>query len=116
MRHTEIRLIAAVFALVTLAASQTAGPAATTSTVEATPVYSSAPFLSGLSFPLALAFAPDGRMFFNERCNDVRVVSADGQLLPTPFADPGTVNCAADHGLTGLALNPDFATNGYVYI
>jgi glucose/arabinose dehydrogenase len=88
----------------------------TTSQAQTPNAFSSEVYLSGLNFPLNLTFAPDGRMFFNERCGDVRVVSAAGVLQPAPFADPGSVNCSGDHGLTGLALDPDFATNGYVYI
>jgi len=38
-------------------------------------------------FPLALTFAPDGRIFFNERYKgDIRVIDAGGQLLREPFA------------------------------
>ena len=113
MRFALVSLAVVIGAL---AVFQTSGPVANTSNVGATPVYSSEPFLSGLSFPLNLTFAPDGRMFFNERCGDVRVVSAAGELQPIPFADPGSVHCGGDHGLTGLALDPDFASNHYVYI
>jgi glucose/arabinose dehydrogenase len=94
---------------------QTAGPG-TAPAANAAPLFSSEVFLSGLNFPVSPTFAPDGRMFFNERCGDVRIVDVNGQLLATPFADVGTVDCSDDHGLIGLAFDPDYATNKYVYV
>jgi glucose/arabinose dehydrogenase len=63
----------------------------------------------------ALAFAPDGRLFFSEHwTGNIRVIGADGQLLAEPFAhvESGGV---FQLGLSGLALDPDFVTNHYVY-
>ena len=69
---------------------------------------------------VTLSFAPDGRLFYAEQyTGDIRVVSADGTLVPEPFAHIDVANwltfARLDWGLTGLALDPDFATNGYVY-
>jgi glucose/arabinose dehydrogenase len=116
MAPHQIRLTPIFLALAALTLLGAAGPAITTSQAQTPNPFSSEVYLSGLSFPLNLTFAPDGRMFFNERCGDVRVVSAAGVLQTASFADPGSVHCGGDHGLTGLALDPDFATNGYVYI
>lgn len=64
----------------------------------------------------AIEFAPDGRLFFVEHwTGDVRIVK-DGQLLPDPFVHVDNVWAAVQVGLTGLALDPDFATNHYVYL
>src|ERR1700680_703611 len=62
-------------------------------------------------------FAPDGRMFYAEQCSgDIRIVLADGTLQPTPFATIQVANYLdLDWGLTGLALDPQFATNHFVY-
>jgi glucose/arabinose dehydrogenase len=67
--------------------------------------------------PGAMTFADDGRMFFNEVFSGQIRVIEDGQLLEEPFA---TVNIArldrrTEFGLLGLALDPDFEDNGYVY-
>ena len=67
-----------------------------------------------------LAFAPDGRLFYAEQyTGDIRIVSSDGTLIPEPFAHIDTAHWLdyqkLDWGVTGLALDPDFATNGYVY-
>jgi glucose/arabinose dehydrogenase len=68
----------------------------------------------GLSSPVKMALAPDGRLFFNElQTGNVRVVDAAGTLLPTPFATvPVLTN--GEQGLLGLALAPDFASSGTV--
>lgn len=72
-------------------------------------------FLTNLSFPVTLAFAPDGRLFFNElQTGRVRVVQ-NGVLLPVPFATL-PVATAGERGLLGLALDPQFATNHHVYV
>ena len=71
------------------------------------------------NFPVNLAFAPDGRLFYTEACTgvlkDIRIVTPDDQLLPEPFAQVATAGCF-DWGLTGLALDPDFESNHYVYV
>ena len=64
-----------------------------------------------------IAFAPDGRMFFAEQfTGTIKVVSADGQLQEAPFAQVTVANYLnLDWGLTGLALDPEFEANHYVY-
>ncbi|MBC8138773.1 MAG: PQQ-dependent sugar dehydrogenase, partial [Fibrella sp.] len=70
--------------------------------------------ISGLTLPVAMAFAPDGRLFVTEKSGTVRVIK-DGSLLPAPFVTIA-VNTVNDHGLAGITLDPDFAANGYVYV
>ncbi len=63
----------------------------------------------------SLRFAPDGRIFFTElKTGKIRVVQG-GNLLPGSFATLpiGTTN---EQGLLGLALDPNFAVNKYVYV
>ncbi len=64
-----------------------------------------------------IVFAPDGRIFFGEQfTGNIRVINANGQLQPDPFAHLDVANYLdLDWGLTGLALHPDFKTNHYVY-
>jgi glucose/arabinose dehydrogenase len=66
----------------------------------------------------AMEFAPDGRMFYAEQFSgDIRIVLADGTLQPTPFATIQVANYLdLDWGLTGLALDPQFAANHFVYV
>ena len=66
--------------------------------------------------PVGLAFAPDGRLFVWQRNGIVRIVK-NGALLPTAFVNiQSRVNQCGDRGLLGLALDPAFATNGFVYL
>lgn len=68
---------------------------------------------TGLTAPTGFAICPDGRIFITEREGGVKIVK-NGQLLTTPFT---TLPSAAtgDRGLAGVACDPDFLTNHYVY-
>jgi glucose/arabinose dehydrogenase len=69
---------------------------------------------TGLQVPWAMAFAPDGRLFFTERAGRIRVIR-DGQLDPAPVAEVN-VRATGEGGLMGLALDPQFDQNGYMYV
>jgi glucose/arabinose dehydrogenase len=69
---------------------------------------------SGLSSPTAMQFAPDGRLFVCEQSGHVRVIK-DGVLLSTPFVTL-PVDSRGERGLLGIAFDPAFASNGYVYL
>jgi glucose/arabinose dehydrogenase len=72
--------------------------------------------LSGLNFPVGLSLAPDSRVFFNERLTGaVRIINQQRQLVNTPFCQL-TVQTSGEQGLLGLALDPNFATNRFVYV
>lgn len=72
-------------------------------------------FAAGLKEPVAIEFAPDGRLFIAEVGGKVRVASANGVVDPTPVATI-EVFTANENGLLGLALDPEFATSGYIYV
>jgi glucose/arabinose dehydrogenase len=69
---------------------------------------------SGLASPTAMAFAPDGRLFVCLQGGQLRVVK-NGALLPTPFLTV-SVSSAGERGLLGVAFDPAFAGNGFVYV
>lgn len=74
---------------------------------------------SGLEAPWAVVLAPDGRLFVTERPGRVRIVrlGAGGGLQTEPWGRvPARANPDAERGLLGLALDPDFARNGFVYL
>ena len=71
-------------------------------------------FVSGFSSPTAMAVAPDGRVFVCEQGGDLRVIK-NGALLATPFLSL-TVDSAGERGLLGVAFDPNFVTNQYVYV
>jgi glucose/arabinose dehydrogenase len=71
-------------------------------------------FASGISNPTAMAFAPDGRLFVCQQGGQLRVVK-NGILLPTPFVSL-TVDPFGERGLLGVAFDPNFTTNNFVYV
>jgi aldose sugar dehydrogenase len=129
---TAAVLTAAVLPTVTSQASPTGTPTAAasptravTATLAVTPTAGSgAPlsaatprvdiFVSGLDTPWAIAFAPDGRIFISERPGRIRIIK-DGKLLAEPWMTLD-VSETGEAGLLGLALDPQFAQNRYLYV
>lgn len=72
------------------------------------------PVAVGLTRPIAMAVVPDGRIFVAEQNGAIRIVKNDA-LLPRPFAKLNT-NPISESGLIGIAIDPRFATNHYVYV
>jgi aldose sugar dehydrogenase len=68
----------------------------------------------GLEHPWAIAFLPDGRALITERPGRVRIFANGALSGPVP----GTPEVAArgQGGLLDIALHPDFARNGLVYL
>jgi PKD repeat protein/glucose/arabinose dehydrogenase len=72
---------------------------------------------AGLTAPVGAATAPDGRIFVAEKGGRVRVITPDRLTLAAPLLDiSGRVNSYHDRGLLGIAVDRDFATNGYLYL
>lgn len=66
-----------------------------------------------LEAPWALDFTRDGDMFFTERSGRVRLIQ-DGELREEPLRK--LPRAESEGGTLGIALDPDFGTNQYVYI
>lgn len=81
---------------------------------EQTIPYTTEPYALGIVFPTRMAWAPDGRLFVAEKGGAVRVVSADGELQEEPVIKLDT-NAAGEQGLLGLAIDPKFAENHYIW-
>jgi glucose/arabinose dehydrogenase len=87
---------------------------------QATPVdpsFAETPFLTFYPRLTALAWAPDGsnRLFVVQKTGRLWIVE-NGQILTTPFATLTPVVVASECGMLGIAFDPDFVTNGYVYV
>ncbi len=76
--------------------------------------FSETQIAGGLRSPTAMGFAPDGRLFVCEQGGTLRVIK-NGVLLPTPFVSL-TVSAIGERGLLGVAFDPDFESNGFVYV
>jgi glucose/arabinose dehydrogenase len=68
----------------------------------------------GLEVPWELVFPPDGRILVTERPGRVRVIR-NGALQQAPWATL-PVASVSESGLMGMALHPQFATNGHLYV
>lgn len=71
-------------------------------------------YVSGLTRPTHMTFAPDGRIIVSEQDGKIRIVK-NGQLL-SGYALKLGVSKAGERGVMGTALDPNFASNGYIYI
>jgi glucose/arabinose dehydrogenase len=79
------------------------------------PGFAETTLATGLLQPTAMAVAPDGRIFVTEKGGNLRVVQPNGTVLSTPFLTVG-VNTFSERGLIGVAFDPNFATNRFVYV
>ncbi|MBL8749782.1 MAG: PQQ-dependent sugar dehydrogenase [Planctomycetes bacterium] len=71
---------------------------------------------AGLAFPVDLVFPRPQRIYVAERRGVVRVVEG-GVLLPQWLIDlREEVGNWGDHGMLGIALDPAFAQNGFLYL
>jgi glucose/arabinose dehydrogenase len=80
----------------------------------ATPDFAIEAIVRGLDTPWAIDFASDGRTFVSERTGRIRVIE-HGQLQTDPWM---TLEVAArgEAGLMGLAVDPHFSQNRFVYV
>lgn len=77
------------------------------------PGFTDLPVVSGLTQPVAMAFAPDGRIFVAEKGGAIKVVQG-GAVVGT-FATL-SVTSNVERGLLGIAFDPTFESNPYVYV
>jgi len=85
--------------------------------------FTDALWVGSIPNPTAHAWAPDGRMFVCEKGTDagskmgparLRVIK-EGSLLATPFCTV-TVDMDGERGMLGVAVDPNFNSNHFVYI
>lgn len=65
--------------------------------------------------PWALAFLPDGRMLVTEKKGNLFIVTQNGEKT-RPVAGMPNVDYGGQGGLGDVALHPDFANNGVIYL
>jgi glucose/arabinose dehydrogenase len=104
-----LALLASVAALVAL----TIGPAQGAVTLPSG--FTQSPVVGGLTGPTDMEFAPDGRLFVAEETGKLRIAKPDGTL--STFLDISSkVDITGERGLLGVAFDPNFATNHFVYL
>ncbi len=92
--------------------------------IAAAPNLTATPVLTKLENPWDMAFLPDGAMFFTEKCHGLSVRLPSGTVnklvgmkdakgysesMPDLF-------CDGQAGMNGVAVDPEFAKNRYVYV
>jgi glucose/arabinose dehydrogenase/galactose mutarotase-like enzyme len=70
---------------------------------------------STLDTPWGMAFLPDGAFLVTERPGRLRVFR-DGRLDPEPIAGLPEIFVKQDGGLLDVAVHPNYAQNGWVYL
>jgi glucose/arabinose dehydrogenase len=104
---TLLRIVIALLLLVP-GAAQTATPA---------PGFQESIVISGLSEPMAVRFASDGRVFVAEKSGIIKVFPSLTSTVPTVVADLRTnVHNYWDRGLLSIALDPNFPASPYLYV
>ena len=83
----------------------------------AAPILSTDTIASGLVIPWDVAFVPDGTMLVTERPGRIRVYASGGtNLVPLRTITVPDVDARGEAGVMGIAVDVDFASNGYVYV
>ena len=81
------------------------------------PSFQESVVFSGLTNPMAIQFASDGRIFVAEKSGLIKVFDSLTDPTPDIFADLRTnVFNFWDRGILGLALHPNFPATPYVYV
>jgi glucose/arabinose dehydrogenase len=69
---------------------------------------------NGITNPTVMEFSPDGRLFVAQQNGQLRIIK-NGALLPQPFISLN-VNSNGERGLLGIAFDPNFSSNQWVYL
>jgi glucose/arabinose dehydrogenase len=65
----------------------------------------------------SMVFAPDGRLFFTEKNSGaIRIMNAERDVLDKPFASVDDLYASWEQGMLGLAIDPEFYSNHYLYV
>jgi len=106
-----------------LASVALSGPAAAQGQAGA-PNLTNTTVVTGRELVWDMAFLPDGTMFFTEKCRGLSVRLPSGTInallgikdsrgYPETAAD---LFCSGQAGMSGIAIDPDFATNRLIYV
>ncbi len=114
LRWDELALVSAgVLALAAVAAAPALSAELTEQSEQAD--FKVVTLTEGLDHPWGLAFLPDGGMLITERSGDLRLFR-DGRLESGPVAGVPEVAARGQGGLLDVAVHPDFAENGLIYL
>lgn len=75
--------------------------------------------ITNLNEPTSIAFLPNGKMLILERAGIIHLVENGASVVnPTPFLNLSPVinTKQGERGLTGIAIDPRFHLNNYIYL
>jgi aldose sugar dehydrogenase len=77
--------------------------------------FETTPIVTGLDGPTDFRFLPDGRILIAEKGGAIKVATSGGQVQSNPVV---TIPVDSDfsRGVEGLAVDPNFAQNGRIYV
>ncbi len=71
--------------------------------------------LGDMAYPVAMAFDPAGRLLYTEKSTGNVRLFANGTLQKEPVITYDISICS-ERGLLGIAIDPDFNSNHYIYV
>src|SRR5262249_46146998 len=83
--------------------------------VDAPPGFTAACVITPVARPPAIAVAPEGRLCVREKAGAVRTWTPAAGLSTAPILQVPSCT-ASEMGLTGIAVDPDFARTGFLYL
>jgi glucose/arabinose dehydrogenase len=111
--HVALGVVSLV--LLVLAATMALVPRPSRAAVPPQPSgFSRSLYVSGFNGPSTMTWAPDGRLFVTEETGRLWLVN-NGIRQASPYLQL-TVDSEGDRGLLGVAFDPDFASNHYLYV
>lgn len=72
-------------------------------------------FAENLTVPWSIAWTDNDRMLVNERTGKIRIIQ-NGKLQDAPLLEIKEVSVGSEEGLMGLAIDPNYAENKFIYI
>ena len=109
-----LRQLAVLACVIVLAVAAPSARAATTVVAPDFVIENATPN-TGFNNPTAFAFTPDGRILVAEKRGVVRVVRNGVKLSKAMWSAEAEVLSNGDRGLVGIAVDPNYRVNHYVY-
>ena len=79
-------------------------------------VYTTTTPVTGLQYPVAFTFAPDGRYFLTLKTGTINVHDAAGNFTNVFYSLGDSTDTDSERGVLGIEVDPDFSNNHYVYV
>ena len=73
-------------------------------------------YILGLDRPWDIGWLPNGTVVVNERSGNMKVFVDGPDAQPTTISIPNVRSTGGEGGLLGLAVDPSFDDNGYLYV